>query len=430
MLRRPPIPSRRSILGLGTAALAAPWLAGCGSLIPASDRAGAISVHTQLSGAVAGAVQFAQATRSYEQRSGHPVALLQNGADLPIVFETSSLARKEADAAIVNMQGRTLTWTRLGATIPVQDLLDEWDLRALIMPEAITEWTTQEGDLRAFPFTRTIWPVSFNTVLLERAGVSEIPQTSEQLVEAADALRSKGIGPVAVGGADWTGQKMFLQILQGFVTQDEARTVFSTGKLSESAGALAGVEHFVELREAGVFIDDAQGFTSDSQLTQFNTGKAAIVPAMNSALALVPRDRAAEVTVGGWPVPSRGAVIDRPSIIRSFNGHGIWISARGEEHLDLIKPFVQNLYSDAVIDRFILGSGRDTSRITETVPTDFPLVAQSARLTDKQVTPVMLPDLIIPEAAFEPMTQATASAFGSASVDQIVETFEKSYATA
>lgn len=423
--------SRRTLLGAAlSGGIITPLLASCGALVPASSGPGALTVHTQISGAVAGAQTFADVVAAYQRDTARRVALLKNGSDLPIVFETSTLAGKEADVAIVNMMGRTLAWTRLGATVPVHDYLDDWGLRDVIIPEALTEWTDEEGRLRAFPFTRTNWPVSYNTALLEEAGVGSIPKTSDELIATAEALRAKGIGPVTVGGSDWSGQKMFLQVIQGFISQDEARTVFSTGKISESPGAIAGVEHFVELRDAGVFVDNVQGYTSDSELTQFNTRKAAIVPAMSSALALVPAERAAEVTVGGWPTPSSGGVLEHPSVIRSYNGHGIWISENGLKKLDLIRPFVQHLYSQEVTDRFILESGRDMSRITGTVSTDFPLVAQASQLKDTEVSAVMLPDLLIPDAVFEPMIQATALAYGTASAERIIDAFEKSYQAA
>jgi multiple sugar transport system substrate-binding protein len=423
--------TRRTLLGAAlSGGIITPLLAGCGALVPASSGPSTLTVHTQISGAVAGAQTFSDVVAAYQRETARRVALLSNGSDLPIVFETSTLAGKEADVAIVNMMGRTLSWTRLGATVPVQDYLDDWGLRDLIIPEALTEWTDEEGRLRAFPFTRTNWPVSFNTALLEEAGVGSIPTTSDALIAAAEALRAKGIGPVTVGGSDWSGQKMFLQVIQGFITAGEARTVFSTGKISESPGAIAGVEHFVELRDAGVFVDNVQGYTSDSELTQFNTRKAAIVPAMSSALALVPAERAAEVTVGGWPKPSSGGVLEHPSVIQSYNGHGIWISENGMKKLDLVKPFVRHLYSAEVTDRFILESGRDMSRITDTVSTDFPLVAQASRLPDTEVSAVMLPDLLIPEAVFEPMIQATALAYGTASAERIIDAFEKSYQAA
>jgi multiple sugar transport system substrate-binding protein len=120
-------------------------------------------------------------------------------------------------------------------------------------------------------------------------------------------------------------------------------------------------------------------------------------------------------------------VLEHPSVIKSYNGHGIWISENGLKKLDLIRPFVQHLYSADVTDRFILESGRDMSRVTDTVSTDFPLVAQASRLKDTEVSAVMLPDLLIPDAVFEPMIQATALAYGSAPAERIIDAFEKAY---
>ncbi|MBT0768588.1 carbohydrate ABC transporter substrate-binding protein [Kineosporia sp. J2-2] len=425
--------SRRSLLTAGGAAAALMSLSGCGAvqaLRPAAGGKNTLVVHSQFNGAVAGADVFRAVVEQYRTSTGRQVATLSNGSDLPIVFETSVLAGKEADITIVNMVGKTLAWTAEDATIPVENLLAEWGLADRIEPGAIQEWTTGDGHLRAFPYTRTNWPVAFNTRLLEQAGV-EVPLTSQDLIEAADALRGKGIGPVTIGGGDWSGQKLFIQIIQSFLTADEAERVFATGVFSESPGALAGIQHFADLRDAGVFVDSAQGFTSDSMLTQYNTGQAAIMSSMSSALAKVPAERAAETTIGGWPVPP-GAVSTKPTVIQSFNGMGVWISENGAGKLDLVEPFVRWLFSDEVVSQFITRSGRDMSAVTDVTSTDFPLVAQAQALAaGDTVDPVILPDLLIPEAVFEPLTQATAQAFGPGTgPDQIVDVLEASYKNA
>jgi multiple sugar transport system substrate-binding protein len=426
--------SRRTLIGAGLGAgILAPLLAGCspiGSLVPASSGGDTLVVHSQFSGAVSGSAVFAEVVRNYRNNFNAQIATVTNGSDLPIVFETSVLAGKEADIAIINMVGKSLAWTSNGATIPVQRYLTEWGLDARIAPGAIEEWSDADGNLRAFPYTRTNWPVAFNNRLLEQAGVS-IPTTSDELIAATDALRSIGVGPVAIGGGDWTGQKLFMQIIQSFMSPLDAVEVFSSGKISESAAAIAGITHFVELRDAGVFVDSAQGFTSDSMLTQYNTGKAGIMSSMSSALALVPADRAAETTIGGWPLPST-ALLTKPTIIQSFNGMGIWISERGAQKLDLVEPFIKYLFSDEVISQFILESGRDMNAVTDVTSTDYPLVAQAQALsTSDAVDPVILPDLLIPDSAFEPLTQATASAYGnSVSVERVVDLVESAYRNA
>lgn len=428
----PERPSRRSVLTAGAAAALVP-LSGCAavqSLRPAASGADTLVVHSQFSGAVAGADVFERVVEQYRQQSGRSVATLSNGSDLPIVFETSVLAGKEADLAIVNMVGKTLAWTGAGATVGVERFLRPWGLAERIEPGALEEWTTDTGQLRAFPYTRTNWPVAFNTRLLEENGLA-IPTTSEELVAAADVLRGAGLGPVTIGGGDWSGQKLFIQIIQSFLTAEEAADVFASGNFSDSPGALAGITHFAELRDAGVFVDSAQGFSSDSMLTQYNTGQAAIMSTMSSALAKVPADRAAETTIGGWPVPP-GAVSTKPTVIQSFNGMGLWISANGAEKLDLVEPFVRWLFSDDVISRFITESGRDMNAVTDVTSANFPLVAQAQALAaGDTVDPVILPDLLIPEAVFEPLTQATAQAYGTGTTpEQIVDVLEGSYRNA
>lgn len=426
--------SRRTLLAAGIGAgVLTPLLAGCGgvgSLVPASSGPGTLVVHSQLSGAVSGAAVFADVVRRYQQQTGRTVATVSNGSDLPIVFETSVLAGKEADVAIINMVGKTLAWTDAGATVPVNRYLDAWGLRERIEPGAITEWTDGAGQVRSFPYTRTNWPVAYNTRLLEQAGRG-IPTTSDELIATVDALRSAGIGPVAIGGADWTGQKLFMQIIQSFLTPEEAETVFASGRIGDSPGAVAGVTHFAQLRDAGVFIDSAQGFTSDSMLTQYNTGTSAIMSSMSSALALVPDERSAETTIGGWPVPP-GGVLTKPSVIQSFNGMGVWISAAGAEKLDLVEPFVKYLFSDEVVSQFIVESGRDMNVEVSATSDSYPLVAQAQQLmAGDTVDPVILPDLLIPDAVFEPLTQATAQAYGAGvSPERIVDLVESAYRNA
>ncbi len=118
--------SRRTLLTAGGAAAALMSLSGCGAvqaLRPASGGADTLVVHSQFNGAVAGADVFRAVVEQYRRATGRNVATLSNGNDLPIVFETSVLAGKEADIAIVNMMGKTLAWTRAEATVPVETFL-------------------------------------------------------------------------------------------------------------------------------------------------------------------------------------------------------------------------------------------------------------------------------------------------------------------
>ncbi|GGS39484.1 ABC transporter substrate-binding protein [Streptomyces griseoviridis] len=409
---RPPL-TRRGFLAAGSglaAATALPALSGCSALAAADSDPGTLVVHSQLGTTAPGSPTYLAALDRFRRENpGLKVRNLVNGDDLAQVYETSRLARKEPDVVMVNLYDKTLAWTEAGATVDVRGYLDDWGLRERVLPVALDAWTDSRGRLRAFPYFATNWPVAYNRALLDRAGVDEIPVTGDQLIAAARKLRAKGTGPVTTGGNDWTGQKLLAQIVQTFLTEDEARHVYSTGDFSGSRGAKEGIEYFVALRDAGVFVDKAQGLTSDSMTTQFNTEAAAMQSAMSSALAKVPEDVARHTEVGGWPV-ARGAAHGRPTILRTYTLIGFWISPNGTKKIDAVERFLRFMYRPDTVSRFIRESGRDMALRSTTVSTDFPLVAAAQRLGES-VSQVLLPDVYVPPAATQPLITATSTSF-------------------
>ncbi|MFE9252702.1 ABC transporter substrate-binding protein [Streptomyces sp. NPDC007088] len=401
--------SRRGLFaagaGLATAA-AVPTLGGCSS----DADPGTLVVHTQLGTTAPGSPTYLAACRLFEkEHPGLRIKNLVNGDDLAQVYETSRLARKEPDVVMVNLYDKTLAWTGVGATVDVREHLDDWGLRERVLPQALRAWTDGEGRLRAFPYFATNWPVAYNTALLERAGVDGPPRTGDALIGAARRLRAKGIAPVTVGGNDWTGQKLLAQVIQTFLSAGEAEHLYRTGDFSGSRGARRGIEYFVHLREAGVFADKAQGLTSDTMTTQFNTGRAAIQSAMSSALAKVPARIAAHTEVGGWPL-APGAAHKLPTILRTYTLIGLWISPNGRKKLDAVEKFVRFLYRDDIVSRFVTESGRDMALRTTTTSRDFPLVAAAQRLGDS-VSQAVVPDVYVPPVANQPLITATSTAF-------------------
>ncbi|WP_320775643.1 ABC transporter substrate-binding protein [Streptomyces sp. CRN 30] len=405
--------TRRGFLATGSglaAATALPALTGCSALAAVDSDPDTLVVHSQLGTTAPGSPAYLAALDRFRRRNpGLKVRNLINGDDLAQVYETSRLARKEADVVMVNLYDKTLAWTDVGATVDVKGYLDDWGLRERVLPVALDAWTDAKGRLRAFPYFATNWPVAYNRSLLDKAGVEEVPATGDELIAAARKLRAKGIGPVTTGGNDWTGQKLLAQIIQTFLTEDEARHVYTTGDFSGSRGAKEGIEYFVALRDAGVFVDKAQGLTSDSMTTQYNTGAAAIQSAMSSALAKVPEDVARHTEVGGWPL-AEGAVHDHPTILRTYTLIGFWISPNGTKKIDAVEKFLRFMYRPDTVSRFIRESGRDMALRSDTVSTDFPLVAAAQRL-GSDVSQVLLPDVYVPPTATQPLTTATSTSF-------------------
>ncbi|RMB85327.1 ABC transporter substrate-binding protein [Streptomyces shenzhenensis] len=417
--------TRRGLLaaGSGLAAAALPALSGCSSLAAADSDPDTLVVHTQLGTTAPGSPTYLAALdRFRKENPGLKVKNLINGDDLGQVYETSRLARKEADVVMVNLYDKTLAWTDVDATVDVGPYLDRWGLRDRVLPTALQAWTDARGRVRAFPYFATNWPVAYNRALLDRAGVDAVPTTGDQLIAAARKLRAKGIAPVTVGGNDWTGQKLLAQIIQTYLTADEARHAYSTGDFG-GRGVRDGIDYFVALRDAGVFADKAQGLTSDLMTTQFNTQTAAIQSAMSSALAKVPEEVARHTEVGGWPL-GPGAAHERPTIIRAFTLIGFWISPNGVRKIEHVEKFLRFMYRPDTVSRFIRESGRDMALRTDTVSTDFPLVAAAQRLGG-DVSQVLLPDVYVPPAATQPLITATSTSFtrgtGAAKVRALLE---------
>ncbi|CAM5396864.1 hypothetical protein SALBM135S_01086 [Streptomyces alboniger] len=404
--------TRRGLLAAGSglaAATALPALSGCSSSASADSDPDTLVVHTQLGTTAPGSPTYLAAVRRFrEENPGLKVKNFINGDDLGQVYETSRLARKEADVVMVNLYDKTLAWTDVDATVDVGPYIDRWGLRDRVLPAALSAWTDGEGRLRAFPYFATNWPVAYNRALLERAGIDEIPTTGDQLIGAARKLRAKGIAPVTVGGNDWTGQKLLAQIIQTFLSQDEARHVYATGDFG-GRGAREGIAYFTHLRDAGVFADKAQGLTSDSMTTQFNTEKAAVQSAMSSALAKVPEKTARHTEVGGWPLAD-GAAHERPTVIRAFTLIGFWISPNGVRKIEHVEKFLRFMYRADTVSRFVTESGRDMALRTDAVSTDFPLVGAAQRL-GSDVSEVLLPDVYVPPAAAQQLITATSTSF-------------------
>lgn len=404
--------TRRGFLAAGSglaAATALPALSGCSLLAAEDSDPHTLVVHSQLGTTSPGSPTYlAGLDRFRKENPGLKVKNLINGDDLAQVYETSRLARKEPDVVMVNLYDKTLAWTDVGATVDVKGYLDDWGLRDRVRPEALAAWTDAKGRLRAFPYFATNWPIAYNRALLVRAGVDAIPTTGDELIAAARKLRAKGIAPVTVGGNDWTGQKLLAQIIQTFLTEDEAKHVYATGDFG-GRGAREGIEYFVTLRDAGVFADKAQGLTSDLMTTQFNTESAAMESAMSSALAKVPEKVARHTEVGGWPLAD-GAVHAKPTILRTYTLIGFWISPNGAKKIDAVEKFLRFMYRPDTVSRFIKESGRDMALRSDTVSTDFPLVAAAQKL-GSDVSQVLLPDVYVPPAATQPLITATSTSF-------------------
>ncbi|MDR1430736.1 MAG: extracellular solute-binding protein [Propionibacteriaceae bacterium] len=339
--------------------------------------------------------------------------------------ETMVAAGMAPDLVIVNLFDKTLSWLDAGVTVPADQYLAEWGLAGKIKADAANEWRvggTANGQLQGLPYSGFSWPVFWNTDLLKKAGVDAIPTSTDELKAVAKKLRDAGIGPVVVGGNDWTGQKFFYQIAQSYTEPEAMKAVMGNGGYCDTKSVMDGIDLFVELRDAGVFVDNVAGMNADDMYATYYAEKAAVMSAGSWAYAeAVKAGTGVEerTQLGGFPIPS-GSAFAKPSSYQGFTGVGFMITKQGAEaeKIDLVKQMVQAFYEDAAVGDFV-----KTASILPPVSGDFasyatnPLLAQSLGL-DAVVSYAVLPDVWI-GAASDPIIQVLTGAYGKSSAKEI-----------
>ncbi len=125
------------------------------------------------------------------------------------------------------------------------------------------------------------------------------------MIAAAQALRAAGKdGPVVASGADGMGGKLFELILQSAMTDAEAKASLGGGDWTIPT-AIKGVETFVALRDAGVFVDGVEGIDYGGAEARFGEGEVAMCHYGAWAFADAAMEPvAADVQLGGFPIPA------------------------------------------------------------------------------------------------------------------------------
>jgi multiple sugar transport system substrate-binding protein len=390
-------------------------LVGCASSEDAgsADEINVLSLYKK-TGDVPEAAAINLAIDNFTAATGIKVNFTEAGENLGEEYEATVLAGQAADVIIVNLFDKSSGWVENGAAIPVNDLLAEWGLDTVIKEAAVKDWTNKNGDVQGFAYQGFTWPVWYNTDLLEEAGVAGVPKTSDELIAASEKLRSAGIGPMVVGGSDWSGNKLFLQIIQSFMPSEEAAEVFTNGGYCASPNAMKGIDEFIKLRDGGVFVDGVEGYTADLMNAAYYDGKAAIMAAGSWAMPGTPEEIAAATTLGGLPIPA-GSVFTKPTAFEGNTGVGFFISPNGQKKLGAVKDFILSFYSADVIGKFVSEVSvipTTTIDISGALGTASPLLNQAVTSLQKEAEFAVFPDGYVGTRG-DALTKASALAYGA-----------------
>jgi multiple sugar transport system substrate-binding protein len=358
---------------------------------------------------------FAKDLADFTKKTGIKVHAVTVGPDeLQSAYEASVLAKKEPDVVITNLYDKSLQWINNGAALPVTQYVDSWGLKKDIEPAALADWTDSKNRVQAFPLTGFTWPVWYNTAVLKSAGIDSVPTTTTDLIAAAKKLRAAGKIPMAVGGSDWSGEKIFFQILETGMSDSAAKKVMSEGGYCASKPAMSAIKNFVALRDAGLFPDNVQGLTSQNEDASFQQGNAAIMSDGSWSFPSMPASMTADITLGGFPLPA-GSPHAKPIAFQAFTDNGIWLTPNGAKRLQDFETFTKFMLT-ANVGKGILTAGGALPTVpvadaASVLSAQSPLLSAAVTTLPKTVDYGPFPDASVPGPKTQPITSAISQAF-------------------
>lgn len=136
---------------------------------------------------------------------------------------------------------------------------------------------TQYGGYHGVPFGQQAMALYYNKDLFEEAGITEEPETYEELVAAADDLAAAGITPIEFGGTvNWHVMRLLDSLLET-ACGAETHTALSTGEASWAEESCVD-EAFTELKMWGdeYFNEGYLGINNEDASQLFFSGTAAM----------------------------------------------------------------------------------------------------------------------------------------------------------
>ena len=192
-------------------------------------------------------------------------------------------------------------------------------------------------------------------------------------------------------------QNFITWMVQQYVKPDEAQQIFSKGGYCASPDAVKGLDLLGQLRDAGVFIDNVQGYTADQMTSAYFNGKAAMMPSGSWGYTEAPgRDRRGHHS---WPASRPPRAACTPSRPRS-RATPTASSSRptGEKKIDAVEKFIKFMYEQPVLQGWVSEGSQIMSVRSDVigeVTSTQPLVVKGNEVPPT-VDFLLLPDSYIP----------------------------------
>lgn len=203
----------------------------------------------------------------------------------------------------------------------VQDLTDAYKKYDWKVFDFAKERVTYDGKIYGIPGELETIGLFYNKKIFADLGLAA-PQNLDDLKKAAEAIRSAGKVPLAVGDKEaWEGGHLLSMALSSAIGGDGMEALFSGAKSWDSPEVTAALQLWADFNKAGYLPKSPTSVDYDTSTAMFFSGKAAMIPTGSWLVGEI--DDNVDFEVGYIPFPAP----DGPGIFTGGLGSGPWISA-------------------------------------------------------------------------------------------------------
>lgn len=262
----------------------------------------------------------------------------------------TTMRTKDGPDLVQIYEAGTRTMIDSGFIIPMQQIIDEYEIDVTGLVENMLNYYTVDNQLYSMPLNTSVPVCYYNKTVLSELGYENGPQSWDDITDISQKVMDKGLaksGIALCSNLIWCFEQPMVQQKYPMVDQDNGRTGRAT-KTTFADGTLAVeiAEKFQELVFKGYVAD--VGFTIDANRAAFWSGDAVIMCDSSGSIRTSLETIGDSYELGVCPFP--GLTADAPNGGVTLGGGSVYIcdNGGGDVKNEAIADFIKYLISPEV----------------------------------------------------------------------------------
>jgi multiple sugar transport system substrate-binding protein/raffinose/stachyose/melibiose transport system substrate-binding protein len=159
----------------------------------------------------------------------------------------------------------------------LMELSDFWKAEKLgeVVSQGIQGSTQYNGGVYSIPQNFHYSGFFYNPKTMEKAGITEMPETWDEFMDACEKLKAAGVAPIALGSMNRWPAQFFIDFLVSYTAGHEYRAKLQKGEAAfDDPEVMKAMELWKELIDKGYFYPDANAYDWTDAADQVASGEA------------------------------------------------------------------------------------------------------------------------------------------------------------